>query len=69
MESQETFLSFKLDNEFFAIQVMKVMEILEVPKVTKIPKSPDYLLGVLNLRGSVLPLIDTRMNYLLTKDQ
>lgn len=62
----ETFLSFKLQDEFFAIRVMQVMEILEIPKITKIPKSPNFLLGVINLRGSVLPLIDTRIKFGIT---
>jgi purine-binding chemotaxis protein CheW len=59
----ESFLSFKLFNEHFAINVMKIMEILEVPKITKVPHAPDYLIGVVNLRGGVLPVIDTRIKF------
>lgn len=58
-----SFLSFKLDTEHFAIPVMKIMEILEVPKITKVPQSPNYLVGVINLRGAVLPVIDTRVKF------
>jgi purine-binding chemotaxis protein CheW len=43
--------------------VAKVLEILEVPKITKVPKSPAYLRGVVNLRGSVLPVIDSRSKF------
>ena len=42
---------------------MKVLEILEVPKITRVPHSPDYLKGVINLRGAVLPVIDTRVKF------
>jgi purine-binding chemotaxis protein CheW len=58
-----SFLSFKLASEHFAINVMKIMEILEVPKITKVPHAPTYLIGVVNLRGGVLPVIDTRIKF------
>jgi len=59
----KSFLSFRLAEEHFTIPVMKIMEILEVPKITKIPQSPNFLVGVINLRGSVLPVIDTRVKF------
>ncbi len=61
--STRPYLSFKLGDELFAADVVKVLEILEVPKITKVPKSPAYLRGVINLRGSVLPVIDTRTKF------
>lgn len=61
--NEKSFLSFKLENEFFAINVMKIMEILEVPKITKVPQTPDFLKGVINLRGAVLPVIDSRIKF------
>jgi len=61
-----SFLSFKLADEHFAIPVMKIMEILEVPKITKVPQSPSFLIGVINLRGAVLPVIDTRVKFGMT---
>jgi len=69
----ETFLSFVMDKEQFAINVDHVIEMVEIPKVTKVPKSPDYMYGVINLRGKVLPVIDTRLKFglkpvALTKD-
>ncbi len=62
-EVMESYLSFKLDDEFFAVDVKKVIEILEVPGITSIPLSPDYMAGVINLRGKVLPLIDTKVKF------
>ena len=56
----ESYLTFKLDNELFAINVSKVLEILEVKPITKVPKSPPFMRGVINLRGNILPVIDTR---------
>jgi purine-binding chemotaxis protein CheW len=59
----KSFLSFKLGDEHFTIPVMKIMEILEVPKITKVPQAPNFLVGVINLRGAVLPVIDTRIKF------
>jgi purine-binding chemotaxis protein CheW len=58
--SVTTNLSFMLENEVFATDVENVLEILKVKSITKVPKSPDYLKGVINLRGSVLPVVDLR---------
>lgn len=58
-----SFLSFTLGDEYFAANVAKVLNILEMVKITKIPKSPEYMLGVINLRGRVLPLIDLRLKF------
>ena len=45
------------------------MEILEVPKITKVPQSPNFLVGVINLRGAVLPVIDTRIKFGMSQIQ
>ena len=58
-----SYLSFKLENEFFAAHVSKVLNILEMTKITKVPRAPEYMLGVINLRGMVLPVVDTRMKF------
>jgi purine-binding chemotaxis protein CheW len=62
-ESTNSFLSFKLNEEHFALPVMKIKEILEVPKITKVPHSPNFLKGVINLKGAVLPVIDGRVKF------
>jgi len=61
-----SYLSFTLGNEHFASPVSKVINILEMCQITKVPLAPDYMVGVINLRGSVLPLIDTRIKFNLT---
>lgn len=57
------YLTFKLEHEVFAIDVAKVREILEYNSVTKVPQTPDYMCGVINLRGSVVPVIDMRLKF------
>jgi purine-binding chemotaxis protein CheW len=57
------YLTFRIDSEVFATNVGKVLEILEVPGITRVPRSPDYLRGVINLRGNVLPVIDSRIKF------
>lgn len=57
------YLTFKLVNEIFAVDVAKVREILEWTTITKIPQTPDYMCGVINLRGSVVPVIDLNQKF------
>ncbi len=58
-----SYLSFKVGGELFAAHVSKVLNILELEKITKVPQAPDYMLGVINLRGSVLPVVDSRIKF------
>ncbi|MBF0134117.1 MAG: chemotaxis protein CheW [Magnetococcales bacterium] len=57
------FLTFHLGNEVFAVEIARVREVLEYTKVTKVPRTPDFMLGVINLRGSVVPLVDMRAKF------
>lgn len=59
----QSYLTFRLNDEIFAAGVDKVLEILEIPKITNVPRSPEYMRGVINLRGNVLPVIDTRKKF------
>ena len=63
LSTLQTYLSFKLGEEVFAINVSKVLNILEMKPITKVPKSPEYLKGVINLRGTVLPVVDLRLKF------
>lgn len=60
------YLTFKLDEEVFALDVAKVREILEYTCVTKVPQTPDFMRGVINLRGSVVPVVDLRLKFGMT---
>jgi len=57
------YLTFKLADEVFALDVAKVREILEITTITKIPQTPEFMRGVINLRGSVVPVIDMRLKF------
>jgi len=58
-----SYLTFKLQDELYAANVSKVLNILELTKITKVPNAPNYMKGVINLRGDVLPVIDTRLKF------
>jgi purine-binding chemotaxis protein CheW len=58
-----SFLSFRIGTEVFAANVKNVLNILEMTKITKVPKAPAYMKGVINLRGIVLPVIDSRIKF------
>ncbi len=60
---KNTFLSFHIGKEIFAISVKKVLEVLEKQHITEIPDVPDYVKGVINFRGDILPVIDTRIKF------
>jgi purine-binding chemotaxis protein CheW len=57
------YLTFKLDNEVFAFDITKVREVLDFTAVTKVPRTPDFMRGVINLRGSVVPVVDLRLKF------
>ena len=61
------YLTFKLDNEVFAIDVAKVREVLDLTAITKVPRTPDFMAGVINLRGSVVPVVDLRLCFEMSK--
>ena len=64
-ENNETnsYLSFKLGEEEFGVHVSQVLNILEMTRITDVPQVPDYMKGVINLRGMVLPVIDIRIKF------
>jgi purine-binding chemotaxis protein CheW len=53
-------LTFLLDNEVYGANIAQIQEVLEYRKVTKVPRTPDFMLGVINLRGQVVPVVDLR---------
>ena len=54
------YMTFKLGDELFAINVAQVREVLEVPQITNVPTAPDYMRGVVNVRGQAIPAVDLR---------
>jgi purine-binding chemotaxis protein CheW len=62
-ESTQLYLTFRLADDMFAAEVSHVREILDAGKITRIPRSPDYMRGVINVRGSVVPVVDMRLKF------
>lgn len=70
LEEEEQFVIFKLKNQEYAVPIENVQEIVRVPEeLTRVPKTPDFVEGVINLRGSVLPVIDLRKRFDLPEKQ
>jgi purine-binding chemotaxis protein CheW len=63
------YLTFTLEEELFAVDVAKVREVLDYTVITKIPRTPEYMRGVINLRGSVVPVIDLRLKFGMSKTE
>jgi purine-binding chemotaxis protein CheW len=57
------YLTFTLAEEVFAVDVDRVREILEITNITKVPQVPDFMRGVINLRGCVVPVLDLRLKF------
>lgn len=57
------YLTFKLGEESYGISVLKVREIIQMQPITSIPRTPDYMKGVINLRGKVIPVADLRIKF------
>jgi len=63
------YLTFKLAEEVFAIDVAKVREVLDFTTITKVPRTPDFMSGVINLRGNVVPVVDLRLCFEMSKTE
>jgi purine-binding chemotaxis protein CheW len=63
------YLTFKLDDEVFALDIGKVREVLDFTSITKVPRTPEFMRGVINLRGSVVPVVDLRLKFGMTKTE
>ena len=59
------YLSFTLGNEHYGVDILKVQEIRGYDAVTRVPDAPDYIKGVINLRGTIVPVIDLRLKLRL----
>jgi purine-binding chemotaxis protein CheW len=63
------YLTFILDEEVFALEIGKVREVLDFTTVTKVPQTPEFMRGVINLRGSVVPVVDMRLKFGMSKTE
>lgn len=60
---RERYLTFHLGDEQYGIAIDKIQEIIAMMKVTSVPKTSSFMRGVINLRGSIIPIIDTRLRF------
>jgi purine-binding chemotaxis protein CheW len=61
------YVTFKLDEETYGINVMQIQEVLRYTEIAPVPGAPDYVLGIINLRGNVVTVIDTRKRFGLSE--
>lgn len=57
------YLTYKLGEEMFAVSVAQVREVLELAPITKVPTAPEYMRGVVNVRGTAIPVVDLRLKF------
>ena len=62
-EKAAYYITFKLGGELFAIDVAKVREVLDLTQITSVPTAPAYMRGVVNVRGSAVPVVDLRVKF------
>ncbi len=67
-ERAQSFVVFNLGGEGYALEVMRVQEVLDMQALTEVPGGPKSLMGVINLRGHVVPVYDLRLQFGLTKE-
>ncbi|HPY52380.1 MAG: chemotaxis protein CheW [Spirochaetota bacterium] len=63
MSVGERYLSFVIDNENYCIDILKVKELLGMTTITPLPKTDNFIKGVINLRGQIIPIIDLRLKF------
>lgn len=63
MEKDIQVVGFRIGSETFGVRISNVREIVRVPEITSVPNAPDYLEGVINLRGKIIPVMDLRKRF------
>ncbi|HUI67893.1 MAG TPA: chemotaxis protein CheW [Nitrospirota bacterium] len=69
LDETTQYLTFKLQDEVFAFDISKVREVLDFTTITKVPRTPEFMRGVINLRGSVVPVVDLRLKFGMAKTE
>jgi len=63
VEQAAQYLTFRLCEEIFALEITQVREVLDYTAITRVPRMPEFMRGVINLRGSVVPVVDLRLKF------
>ncbi len=61
------FVTFSLEDEEYGVEILKVQEIIGYTKITHVPNTPEFIKGVINLRGVIIPIIDLRIKFNMAK--
>lgn len=69
MSETMQYVAFKLGNEEYAVDILAVQEIIRWSNITRVPKAPHFVKGVINLRGTIIPLIDSRIRFRMPNQQ
>lgn len=64
-DNENKFLTFRLGSEEYGVEILRVREIIGLIDITPLPKTPDYVKGVINLRGKIIPVIELRRKFAL----
>ena len=67
-ENLKQIISFKIGDEEYGLEILKVKEVIRIKEITRLPKAPDFVRGVINLRGDVIPIIDLRKKFGLPEE-
>ncbi len=62
-EKKSKYMTFKSGNEYFGIKIQYVNEIIQIQAITKVPETENYIKGLINLRGKIIPVIDVRLRF------
>ena len=69
MTLEGKYLTFILGEEIYGIEILKVREIIGLMDITNVPQTPEYMKGVINLRGKVIPVIDLRLKFSMQEEE
>ncbi len=67
-EERHQYVTFRLNDEIYAIGALNVQEIIELSNITKVPHLPAFLKGVINLRGTIIPVVDLKLKFEMDSD-
>lgn len=62
-EKKSKYMTFKSGNEYFGLKIQYVKEIIQIQAITKVPETENYIKGLINLRGKIIPVIDVRLRF------
>ena len=62
-EQKGKYMTFKSGNEYFGLKIQHVNEIIQIQTITEVPETENYIKGLINLRGKVIPVIDVRLRF------